>query len=398
MESVKDLMLKNKIEIIIYFVLIPFLYPRGFAEYFPVYKNFFDIWLYCSIVLVGVIFLYQAWKKQLSYKKCAYAMILYYVLFIVITFGIQKGISEGLQKLFAAPVLYIFFMITMKEYCFNIIRCIGNWLILVFVCNITMFSPLLWSTYFEVDKHMVFIGHVQVASQISILGVLISFFWKKIGINKYKVLFILSVITMFISKTMVSYIVLFVVFCGIVVIRHEKIKKIFQISPTIFVYVYTAINVLLTVILEIFDGKIFILGRELVFNGRFHIWYEALKLLKGHWLTGYGAYGVLIKVFWHQWIGNLDGMNYAHSEFFQRLLDGGIVLLCAFILMLCFYVKNMNKVSKKEWLVIPNLCLIGFLLVMLIESVTEYYYFSVFISILAFLPEITQLYQQKNQV
>ena len=35
-----------------YFILIPFIYPRGFSEYFPIYKRIMTIWLYASLFAI----------------------------------------------------------------------------------------------------------------------------------------------------------------------------------------------------------------------------------------------------------------------------------------------------------------------------------------------------------
>lgn len=44
MEKIKNIM--------IYFILIPFLFPKGFAEYYSSYRNFYLIWLAGSLILM----------------------------------------------------------------------------------------------------------------------------------------------------------------------------------------------------------------------------------------------------------------------------------------------------------------------------------------------------------
>ena len=46
----------KKYDILLYLILIPFLYPRGFQEYIGTYKMFFTGWLYLAIILIVVVF------------------------------------------------------------------------------------------------------------------------------------------------------------------------------------------------------------------------------------------------------------------------------------------------------------------------------------------------------
>ena len=104
-------------------------------------------------------------------------------------------------------------------------------------------------------------------------------------------------------------------------------------------------------------------------------------------LSGYGAYGVLIKTFWHDW-ENSNGMNYAHNEVLQLLLDGGIILLVAYIAMCIVLLRNRQQGVTKNVAYWFNAFLIAFLAVGICESLTEYNYFYIFLIINLFLPSI----------
>ena len=71
---------------------------------------------------------------------------------------------------------------------FNITDAICNILVIEFLFNILIFNQWLFPSYFLVNNHITFIGHVQVAAEIGILGVLIAYaeYKHKHGMHKAK--------------------------------------------------------------------------------------------------------------------------------------------------------------------------------------------------------------------
>ena len=107
--------------------------------------------------------------------------------------------------------------------------------------------------------------------------------------------------------------------------------------------------------------------------------------------------GVLLKVFWSKWEGDGSGMNYAHNDILQVLLDGGAIQLILFILMIFSYLNNVKKCKDKKMITFSNLCLISMLIVMSFESVMNYFYIFIFLSIMAYLPEISSNIKNKKE-
>ena len=91
-------------KLLLYFVMIPFLYPRGFAECWPWYKTLFTLWLYVGLGVAAVWIVYDVLSRGLHYKKAAYWIVGYHILFVAITLLTQKGIHEGLQKMLHGAV------------------------------------------------------------------------------------------------------------------------------------------------------------------------------------------------------------------------------------------------------------------------------------------------------
>ena len=197
--------------IILIFLLIPFLCPRGFLEYFSFYKLFLTAWLYLS---VGIIYIVAIAKlltlKKIKINSFVGSMILYFSIIIIITFLVRQSFSGALQKLFATPALCIFSVYYLKKNPLQIIKYTNNILIIIFVLNSTIFSPLVWPTYFRpISNHLLFIGHVQTAVQIGMLAILTAYIEYEVyngNKKKYVLLMILSYINMLMSFTSAAYI------------------------------------------------------------------------------------------------------------------------------------------------------------------------------------------------
>ena len=93
-------------------------------------------------------------------------------------------------------------------------------------------------------------------------------------------------------------------------------------------------------------------------------------------IYGYGANGVLIKVFWSYWVGDGQGMNYMHNQILQILNDGGIILFAAFIYMLYIAMSTIDKLKGKKIRYQISTFIAIILIVMTFESIMEYFYLS----------------------
>lgn len=390
----------NRREMLIYFLLFPFFYPRGFAEYLGAYKLFFTLWIYLSAFIVLFLFVKSLFEDRRRYRTHLICLAVYFVLMIGLTLLSQGTVTEGLQKLFVAPVLCLMCAYYLKgSDSLHFLRCLANILIALFVLNLTLFSPLFWSAYFSVDGHLLFLGHVQVAAQLGIVGIWVGFVLclSRVGLRRRgRVLIALSLLTMLMSDTSASLIVLLVLLAGAIYVKLKPKYDLLLIRARWIVVIWLGLNAMLFILQQLLESRGYKLGPISVdLNGRMFIWKEIFGLLRGHWLQGYGVYGVKIKVFWHSWSGS-EGMNYAHNQLLQLMLDGGILLLIAFILMLYAYMRQTDRVKNRKLRAFSNLCMMTFLIIMLTESVTEYYYFYVFLSLMGNLPEIVRAFEKKR--
>nr|WP_296463500.1 O-antigen ligase family protein [uncultured Acetatifactor sp.] len=374
----------------IYFILIPFLHPRGFDEYFYIYKFFFTSWLYLSLIIIAGLFLYGLSKKRAKVDIFASLILLYYLTMAVITFTIRHTFSGGLQKIFAAPLLCIFCIYSCKRFPKRFIECVNNLLFIILFLNAVIFSPLFWKAYFApISNHLTFLGHVQINAQLATVSILMAYVGYSLfdcNKKKFMVQVILAFMTLMTSFTSASYIVILLLsFCWFLY-RVEKINKLFEFDGKTFVLIYIAINLFLFWFIANIDVAINIGAFSL--NGRGFIWKEAISSFFRHPFSGYGVQGVLIKVFWSFWVGDGQGMNYMHNQLLQVLNDGGIILCVFFLMMLMAAASGISKLKKTRLRYWVSVFLMILLIIMIFESALDYFYGYIILSTIANLPGI----------
>ena len=389
----------NSYDAFLYLILIPFLYPRGFAEYVPLFKTFFDLWLLAAMALIVLLFVFQIVRQKITPRPCLFYVFLYYALFIVITLTVLGSVNEGVQKLFVAPVLCLFSLICLECHKKSFLRCVSNILIVNFLLNLTIFHPIFFPAYFSESVHILFLGHVQVVAPLGILGIYISYLLYRLDSEnrgKAILLLLLSLGNMLFSQTSASMITIVILTLGFLLAYVFKLRGFLCLHPYVYVFIYLGLNLLMIYYVQNFiEADVNTTTDATTLNGRVFIWNEAMTLIEKKPITGYGAYGVLLQMFWH---ATGDGMNYAHNELLQKMMDGGVVLLVAFLLLLFAYVKPIQRLRQdRRFMAMTSLCLIAMLFIMIFESLTEYYYIFIFLSLLAHSPEFVELFQVENK-
>lgn len=377
----------------LYFIFIPFLYPRGFAEYYSVYRTFFVVWLYAALALAILMILIVITKRDFHIRSCFYFFLLNYAYLVIVTLMKLGGVSVGFQKLFVPPVLMMFCLCMLEKRADQVVRVLSNILIYSYILDLIC-NYILFRSYFSPgDKHLTFLGHVQVASQIGILGLFLSYILhhKMNERRKAWVLCVLCIVSMLLSETLASLIVLLVLGICVLLYKLKIGARVLQLNPIIYLITITVVSGILLFLSTTPIAGYNILGDMTTFSGRLYIWREGLRLLRHNWITGFGSYGINIKVFWSQWTGDGTGFNYAHSQILQTLLDGGIIQTGLFLLMWKKYLGNIKRVFDGKMKIFANLFCILYFLVMLVESVDVYFYVFIFMSLVAYLPEFSKI-------
>lgn len=338
----------NLLNIFWYIEAIAFLFPSGFDIYFPEYKKIETIILFFALVL-GVLRIFYGTiisNHKMVFNVVIGLVLLYHLTLLMITLCIQGSVAEGFKKIFSVPIICLLLNYDCKKNMRSVINAFSKVLIMIFLLNILVFNQWFFKSYFLVDNHIIFIGHVQIASELGLLGILIAYAESKVNSSKFNgiLLLALSIITMLYSKTSASYLALSILIIAWIFKKNTFIRGV--------VNKYTGLIVLF----------LMLIGTYLVFNdwmkenldtsrlvtnltnGRIFVWLDGVRLFRQSPLIGYGAYGFKIVTFWSQWINGGVG-SYAHSTLLQLLLDGGIILASIFIIMIFVVVKK----KKTAW-------------------------------------------------
>lgn len=371
--------------LILTIILIPFLRPQGFERYFAGYKTFFTVYLYLMAAICCIYLLSYFIKNSTNINKLVVYSGIFFGFEIIETIIVAGKISQGFQKLVIVPIITIFSLVLLNLYSKEFIEAIYTVLMLDMVLNATVFNPIVFDkivgyTNAETPNLIQFIGHVQTGVMYGGLGILIGYILAKKGYTKKAALIVaLSIVTMVIVRTDAGYSALAVL--AISYLLKNKLKL--ALSSMTYNLIFNIMMIFSMITLLI------VVGCNLSFGARYQVYVPIINLLKGHWLFGYGVYGVKITPLWARYAVNLENylnsqFNYAHNDLLQHLLDGGIVLLLIFVIyinkMLSNIPKALNRQMDSYW---SKIALIVILMDGICESVTEYNFFFIMLAIIA---------------
>lgn len=372
-----------------YLLILAFLFPVGFENYSPTYKIIAIAYLYLAVL--SSIF-YVIFNINYITKKKETRFFLLYALYIIINTLIQKKeFGEGLQQMFVLPIACLIFSIYIDKYKTNALLCFSRLISVLLFFNLFIFNGLFFAgkfkRLFQEDFHVIFIGHVQVLAQIGLLGIFLSILLNKIGYKKdCKVLILLSILNMVYSQTALSYITLGLLLIGFLLYRYKH--SLLELKTYIYFLIPFGANLLLFIVLIVKNWRLEIANSIITFSGRTFIWKNVLDLILQKMFLGYGVCGKKIDVFWLQWVKD-DTLYYTHNEFLQLCLDGGIILLLLFFILTYLNLKKVNNMEEISCVV--NVFIFTFAIAMIIESVTIYSYYYLFITVISKLPELLEI-------
>ncbi|WP_058301362.1 O-antigen ligase family protein [Gorillibacterium timonense] len=370
------------IDILSYFILIPFLYPRGFAEISTTYKLFFTIWLWAAVAIIWIQYLLYANIMRSKINRRGFALTLYFVLSILLTIIIRGNLSSGLQQMLAAPSLCVFIIYNFDKYWHKILGALLNIFIMLLFLNGVVFKG-----YFVEYTHVIFLGHVQVVSQIGMVAIFVALLnYMLIKRRKFKsvLLLIMSILTMF-STDATSAVLVSIILIVIGIVYKWRLYHIFCLKSKWYV-VFGFLMSISVIYIATVNNNYSVFISDPTFSGRRFVWLNAISHITSRPIFGFGIDGVLITTFWTQWSGG--GFNYAHNQIIQNLLDGGIVLCAAFWTMMFTYASYIDNLKHLRYKVLSNAILIVLLIVMIFDSTTLYCYMFIFLAILVKLPNI----------
>ena len=101
------------LNVLYYFIIISFLFPRGYAEFNSTYKTIYTYAIWSSILIIWIEFFLYYFKMVI--KKDTIPIISYFIIIIIITFLIRGFTINGYQKLIAYPSICLFIICNLKK-------------------------------------------------------------------------------------------------------------------------------------------------------------------------------------------------------------------------------------------------------------------------------------------
>ena len=330
-----------------YFIIISFLFPRGYAEFDATYKMIFTCCIWISTLIIWIQFFLIHFKFTI--KKDSLSIINYFIALIVITFLIRGLSITGYQRLITYPSICLFTIYNLKKNPKSFLNTVNNVVVVLLILN-----QLVLRNFFSQQYHITFLGHVQMISQLGVLSIFCALiFWMMFHERKKRTIFIviLSVFTM-ITTDASSAVISAIILCIFAFLYKLRIYRFLTYNSKVYIIIgmiFSGVIVFLSVINNLnYNNEISFLD----FSGRSFVWIDALSKIRSNIIFGHGLEGVLLDVFWNQWVDS-TGFNYAHNQILQNLLDGGVIIFILFLLMLFAFCKNtkkiiVNKVNANE--------------------------------------------------
>lgn len=366
-----------------YFVLGALFFPNGLKEYYPALNNLSKIWLYFAMVVLVWTITDALHERRAIVGKNLLVVVFYFLLVIVETIVNIGKINEGLQKLFVLPAICLYIGLLNKKGLINFIIVAANVLMGVLFLNCTVFSPCVLNIILQQEyiPLIQFIGHVQIATSIGCLGFfLASLLYANNYRKKARILIALSSLTIVLSKTLAGAGAVVIILIAYI-FKQSLHKAICNINHRMIFNIMFIINI----------GIIYaVLKYHIDFGARYAVWIMVVDSLKDCYMCGYGVFGKRIFPFWDN-IKSGIGMNYAHNVLLQTLLDGGIVLTAAFILMFNLILKDFKRSNMSNIKYWGNILLFTFMTNCVCDVPTEHVYIWIFLMLLIRLEEISDI-------
>lgn len=351
----------------IYAVVFAILCPRGPIEISSLYKYVFTLMTWGLVLVVWLRFFMRISADKRIINKEYMPAVFYFVFAIVISLAVKRSLSGGLQQLFAYPTFFLFICEEMRRNSKQVIRAFADVLIVLLAINF----PLTIVVFKRILYHITFLGHVQMISQLGILAIFIAVSGYVCGTltrGKTALLIILSFINMMTTDAS-SAVLSALILVAVLVVYIFKLYNLFCFKSQIYVAIMAAFSIF--IVLAAVKSWLVGIVPDYSFSGRSMIWQQAIEKFSESPIYGYGVDGVLLKPFW---VGKNGGFNYAHNQIMQNILDGGIILLALFWMMILSVSHSINKMKNKVMIIVSNSALICTLFVMVFDSVSLYCY------------------------
>ncbi len=362
-----------------YIIITAAFFPRGLSGVNTTYKIALSAITWMAIILICI----RSVKAILTiiHNKNFPQLFGYFCVLAIITIILNGTQTTGLQQLFAYPIFFLFIIINIQANPKKMLNTMNNVSLAVLSMNL-----VLTHIFFTDSSHSTLIGHVQVISQIGALSIftaIIYYILYKRHKAKLCILCLLSIFTMLnvdaISANLTAIFLLIVV----LLYKYFDLTLFKSKAPS-----YIICSIIASIIIIAMSTNLNTTIKALDFSGRGIVWQSTLSNIQESPVYGYGLHGSEIKVFWNKWYPGSNKLTYAHNQILQNLLDGGIITLLAFWIMVFTCTHDIANMKDKRYNIVFNIFLITFLAISIFESPSSYCYIYIFLALCYSLPKV----------
>ncbi|MEP0271096.1 MAG: O-antigen ligase family protein [Balneola sp.] len=201
--------------------------------------------------------------------------------------------------------------------------------------------------------------------EMGILGLLLLFTGK--GIWRYLV-FVLCLFLVYKSQSAIS--LLTIVGASFYLLTERILSRIKELKNHTNKIILAGIAGFIAFIASDFASFMELIGKDITLTGRLQIWLYSIFSIREHLWFGYG-----FESFWQdQTLTHNLGwtINHAHNMIFDILLDGGILLLVPFLMLIVTFFKNLRSLLSNPHL--ASVIITSFSMIILISFMEETIY------------------------
>lgn len=390
-ENKKGLLLTiQQSDVLIFFLLFPFLEPAIIHETLPVVHRLYTIFRIISLVIIVLWFLISIIKRESKFSVLLWLIYTYYLVEIISTIIngglIKEAVVSGGFSIAVATLCEI----SMKKYYQSVVNAVSIVLTILILLNFAclfLFPNGMYSSYEDYTQY--YTNYFYLVKRNWILGydnTFISYIIPAIIYISYKkydelhntfdkgiilIITIVSLLTMIKTWT-VTGLVLIVAFSLIVLLTLNK-HHLFDVIRLFFTPMVGLIaNIVLFVIFIVLNAQYLfsgiienILHKDITITSRSMIWGLTLASISRHPFIGYGVEEIT------NTIHRLSHVS-AHNQYLMVAYTGGFVMLFLFILMIIVVVKRLQNVKESDILFLSGVGFSLFLAMWQFEAIFNY--------------------------
>lgn len=384
-------------KIVILFLIIPFLQPRGLVEMGMLgigRWNSINTLFYYMRILVLLLLLFMCLIYRLKPHLISLIALLFELLLVAINIYYGKKITDSISNLFYIIAFILFFELYLRIDIQNLIK------IIVFILSIeillNLFSliqyPYPYGMYVNDNKwtRNWFLGYYNLHIFVFLPWLCFSeiILIKKKGKISIIPFIIMTFSAILLKSSTTLTAVVIILFLYLIFGRKIKLKiinPVYIISATVL----ASLLIIKYNIQYMFSSLIkYFFNKSADFTGRISIWQQAVNFFVRHPVLGNGTVYYSI----YQEYGNVFTKQ-SHNTFLDILVQRGIVGLFLFLLMFIIagYYLYKNNFQKNEYGIILIITLVGYAVVFLTEMYCDFHMIYAILFLMVNIKEINDI-------